>query len=693
MAAKLGFDIGGTFTDFALHDATSGALRIHKSLTTPANPADGALRGLSECLAQAGIAHEELEHILHATTLVANTIIAGGGARVGLLTTAGFRDILEMRTEQRYAIYDLFLRFPPPLCERQWRRGINERTDRDGRILQPVAATEIQQTLADFRAGGVEALAICFLHSYCNPQNERAAAAIIREAWPELPLSLSSEIAPEIREYPRASTAVANAYVQPMMTRYLRALQSGLRDAGAGGRLDLMLSSGSITPMGMAAAQPIRLVESGPAAGVIAARHYGQLAGRNNLISFDMGGTTAKVALIHGGEPALAPQLEVARAERFQKGSGYPLQFPALEILESGAGGGSIAWLDALGLLKVGPGSAGAHPGPAAYGFGGQLPTVTDANLLLGYLNPRYFLGGEMPLDIARARQAIATIAEPFAGDLIETAAAIHRLVNENMAAAARIHVLEQGRDPRNYALICFGGAGPAHALSVAEILGLSEVIVSPNAGVASAVGLLLAPAAFDFAHSYPVLLHDVDEQRVVALYADMEARGRALLREIGIAEDAISIRRSVDGRFQGQVHEIQLSLDTEPSALDLADFEERFRQQYRRLYHYLPQDLPVELLTWRATVLGARAPLAMPELEQTGATLRDARKGERPAYFAGDGGWQETPVYDRYRLEPAMRLRGPAIIEERESTIVILPGRPAAVDRFGNLRIGVARA
>lgn len=690
MAAELGFDIGGTFTDYALHDAASGELHIHKSLTTPRDPAEGAMRGLSDCLAVAGICHEQLGHILHATTLVANILIEGRGARVGLLTTAGFRDILEMRTEQRYAIYDLFLKFPAPLSERQWRRGLRERTDRDGRVLETIDAEEIRRVLAEFRAGGVEALAVSFLHSYRNPSNERAAAAVIRAEWPEVPLSLSSEIAPEIREYPRTSTTVANAYVQPLLSQYLRRLETGLGDAGFGGRFDMMLSSGSITPLRLAAAQPIRLVESGPAAGVVAAQRYGQLAGRRNLISFDMGGTTAKVALIHDGHPAVAPNLEVARMHRFRRGSGYPLQFPAVEILETGAGGGSIAWADALGLLKVGPRSAGAQPGPAAYGFGGEQPTVTDANLTLGYLNADYFLGGEMWLDSRAAARAIDTIAAQFAWSTVEAAAAIHRLVNENMAAAAKIHVLEQGRDPRNYALICFGGAGPAHAVGVAEILGLSEIIVSPNAGVAAAIGLLLAPAAFDFAHSYPTLLEQADWAQVAALFAEMEARGRAMLREVGIADAAISISRAVDGRFHGQVHEIQIPLNTDLDALEPSALATQFREQYRHLYHYLPQDRPVELLTWRATVTGKRAPLQLPKLPRGNTDTTVAQKGERPAYFAGAGGWLPTPVYDRYRLTPGMELRGPVIIEERESTIVVPPSLPASVDDYGNVHIQV---
>ena len=430
---------------------------------------------------------------------------------------------------------------------------------------------------------------------------------------------MSSEIAPEIREYERTSTTAANAYVLPLMSRYLETLDDRLSEAGFAGNFYLMLSSGSTALASAARSQPIRLVESGPAAGAMAAAYYGKLAGHDDLISFDMGGTTAKVSLVHNGQPAIASSLEVTRVHRFTKGSGYPLQFPTVDILESGAGGGSIAWIDNLGLLKVGPQSAGSSPGPACYGFGGSQPTVTDADLVLGYLNPEYFLGGTMPLDVSAAERALEPLAAAFKWTVVEAAAAVHRLVNENMAAAARIHILEGARDPRNYAMICFGGAGPVHAAGVGRILGVPEAIVAPAAGVASAIGLLIAPIAFDLSRSYPTMLADADWREVGELFARMEAQGLEMLEAAGIPAAEYSIERGVDGRFQGQLHEIQVPLTDDLDNMALDDFIGRFNAKYRELYHYVPDHTPIELLTWRARVSGLRAPVVAADAAEGG--------------------------------------------------------------------------
>ena len=692
MGFELGFDIGGTFTDFALLDSTAGELKVFKVLTTPEHPEVGALNGMQAFMQNSGLSQEQLLNLFHATTLVANTLIERKGALVGLLTTAGFRDILEMRSEQRYAIYDLFLQYPPPLSPRYLRRGIRERIDRDGHILEDVNEDDVRQAIQDFKKEGVEAIAIACLHSYRNPTNEQRIAELVRDSWQDIPVTLSSDIAPEIREYERTSTTVANAYVLPLMSRYLQTLHDQLSAAGFGGNFYLMLSSGSTALVSVTTQQPIRLVESGPSAGAIAAAYYGQLAGHSDLISFDMGGTTAKVSLIHGQQPTVASNLEVARVHRFTKGSGYPLQFPTVNILESGAGGGSIAWVNNLGLLKVGPQSAGSSPGPAAYGFGGTKPTVTDADLILGYLNPNYFLGGEMTLDLAAANQALQSIAGAFGWTVVKTAAAIHRLVNENMAAAARIHILEHARDPRNYAMICFGGAGPVHAAGVAEILGNREVIVAPGAGVASAIGLLIAPIAFDFAHSYPTALASADWQKIRALFEQMETQGEQMLAAAGITEADIKIERSVDGRFQGQLHEIQVPLPDDLSRMAVDDFITRFNATYKELYHYVPDHTSIELLTWRARVSGTRAPLAPPLLAEVDDDVGSARKGCRRAWFSELGGFVDTPIYDRYRLGAGMQFAGPAIVEERESTIVVRPGMQAEVDRYANVHLYLNR-
>ncbi len=688
MGYELGFDIGGTFTDFALLDTDTGKLDIFKVLMTSEHPEAGALQGMTELLETSGLSHDQMLNVFHATTLVANTLIQHRGALVGLLTTAGFRDILEMRTEQRYAIYDLFLQYPPPLSPRYLRRGIGERIDRDGTVLQEVCEDDVRRSVADFKAQGVEAIAVSCLHSYRNPANERRIAELVRECWPDVPLTLSSDIAPEIREYERTSTAVANAYVLPLMYQYLQTLRDELVASEFKGNFYLMLSSGSTALATAAAEHPIRLVESGPAAGALATAHYGKLAGHSDLISFDMGGTTAKVALVHDGKPAIASNLEVARVDRFSKGSGYPLQFPTVDILESGAGGGSIAWVDDLGLLKVGPQSAGSSPGPAAYGFGGTKATVTDADLVLGYLNPDYFLGGEMSLDVAAAERALRSIAEEYSWTLVEAADAIYRLVNENMAASARIHILEKARDPRNYAMICFGGAGPVHAAGIAAILGTPEVVVAPGAGVASAIGLLIAPIAFDFAHSYPTMLANANWSVVKDLFNHMEAQGLHMLDDASIAEEDVIVERSVDGRFQGQLHEIQVRLPRDLSNMDVSAFVDRFNTTYKQLYHYVPDHTPIELLTWRSRVSGSRAAIKQQMLADIGADPAPSFKGKRQAYFTDAGGFVETPTYDRYRLGAGMAIEGPAIIEERESTIVVPPGMIADVDAYANVRL-----
>ncbi len=688
---RLGFDIGGTFTDFAMLDAATGELRIYKSLTTPAQPAVGSLEGMRAFLTRDGIGGAQVSHVAHGTTLVANALIERKGARVGLLTTQGFRDILEIRTEQRYDIYDLFLKYPDPLVARRLRRGVAERTDRDGRILQTPAAAAVQAILDDFRREGVEAIAVCFLHAFRNPANERTVRDIIRAAWPEIPVSLSSDVAPEIREYERTSTTVANAFVQPLLRDYLNQIQAGLSDIGFRGAFYPMLSSGGTASVHTASTVPVQLVESGPAAGAMAAAYFGERSGRSDLISFDMGGTTAKVCLIQDGRPGIAPHTEVARVARFKKGSGIPLQIPTIEMLEIGAGGGSIAWVDTLGLMRVGPRSAGADPGPACYGRGGAEPTVTDADVLLGYLNPDYFLGGAMRLDREAAERALGGLGAKMGMSAVETAWAIHQIVNENMAGAVKIHVIEKAQDPRRYALLAYGGGGPVHATGVAKALGIQQVICPPAAGVASAVGLLVAPNALELARSYPVLVDGLDWSEIAALYQAMEAQAVAALAEAGVPADRVEFERSVDGRFAGQLHEINIPLP--PTLLqdgNAAPLLDQFREKYVVLYGHLPRGIPIEFLSWRLTARGPRPLLRLPEAEAGEADPQAARKGYRQVYAGDMHQYLRTAVYDRYALRPGMRIEGPAIIEERESTTVVRAGMTAELDGAMNLVVNL---
>ncbi|HXF83542.1 MAG TPA: hydantoinase/oxoprolinase family protein, partial [bacterium] len=463
-AYRLGLDIGGTFTDVVLLHEPSGAIRTHKVLTTPHDPAEGALRSVREICAASGIAVAEIGALIHATTLVTNAIIERKGARTALLTTAGFRDTLEVGKEQRYDIYDLFLRYPAPLVPRRWRVDIPERVTRDGTVRVPVDLRAVRRAVARLAREGVEAVAVSFLHAYKNPEHERRVRDLIEREFPELAVCTSSEVSPEIREYERTSTTVANAYVLPLVDRYISHLEAALAREGFRGRLLMMLSSGTLAGPDVARALPVRLLESGPAAGALMAGHIGMEIGRPQVVAFDMGGTTAKISLVRDGGPKITPMMEVARVHRFKPGSGLPVKTPVVDMIEIGAGGGSIARAGSMGLLRVGPESAGADPGPACYGLGGAEATVTDACVVLGYFDPAAFLGGTMPLDAAAARAAVRRAGAPLGLDEVQTAWGIVAIVCEHMAQAARLYLIERGQDPRRFALMGFGGAGPAMA-------------------------------------------------------------------------------------------------------------------------------------------------------------------------------------------------------------------------------------
>ena len=690
---RVGLDIGGTFTDLVLLDESTGELRLHKILTTPEDPARAALTGLEEICAAAGVTVGEVTVLVHGTTLVTNAIIERRGARTALLTTRGFRDILEMGKEQRYDIYDLFLRFPVPLVSRRHRLEIDERVAADGEVLAPLDGGAVGRLAEQLAADGVEAVAVSLLHSYRNPANERAAREAIRAAAPRLAISLSSDVVPEIREYERTCTTVCNAYVQPLLARYVGRLESTLGERGFTGRFTLMQSTGGAVSPETARRFPIRLLESGPAGGALVAAFFGGPLGLQDVVGFDMGGTTAKICLIRDGRAAIAPEMEVARVHRFKRGSGLPVTVPTVDMMEIGAGGGSIAWIDSLGLLKVGPHSAGAEPGPVCYGRGGQEPTVTDACLALGYFNEASFLGGTMPLDRPAAVAALERIGALLRLDAVGAAWGIHQIVVESMAAAARVYLIERGQDPRRFALIAFGGAGPSHAARVARILGMAEVIVPPASGVASALGLLVAPVSVDLVHSLPGPLDALPWDRVAALYAEMEARGLAALAAAGVAPGAIVRERRAEMRLLGQFHDIEVPVPDGPLGAETAGrLASAFEAEYRRRYGVFLADRPIQALNWRITVTGPRPDVRLRTGEPGPADAGAALRARRPAYFPEAGGFVEAPVYDRGRLRPGMRADGPAIIEEREATTVIGPHDAFAVDAAGNLRLTVAR-
>lgn len=680
MPARVGVDIGGTFTDLVVVDEATGAVRVGKVLTTPKDPAHGVEHGVQALLEEARLRPGEVRAVVHGTTLATNALIERKGARTALLTTAGFRDVVEIGHEGRYDMYDLFIDPPPPLVPRHLRREVPERLLPDGAVLRPLDEDLARAEIGRLAGEGVEALAICLLHAYANPLHERRLATIAQEVAPALVVSCSSDVVPEIREYERASTTIANVYVAPLMARYLEDLERRLASLGVLAPLYVMQSSGGIALPPLARRLPVRLVESGPAAGALAAAQAARDRGESRLLSFDMGGTTAKACVIDEGIPLVAREFEVARADRFKRGSGLPIRVPVIELIEIGAGGGSIARVDRMGLLKVGPDSAGADPGPVCYNLGGRAPTVTDADLVLGYLDAGFFLGGRMRLDRAAAERAVTEqIAAPLGLDVQQAAWGIHRVVNENMAAAARIHGIERGRDLRRYPLFAFGGAGPVHCWHVARILRVPRIILPFGAGAMSAYGLLSAPLAFDFVRTGRWRLDAADWDAVNRLFAEMEDEGRRILQAAGVGGADIRVSRIAEMRYAGQGHEVEAAIP--PGRLtptSLATITDAFEAAYRSLYHRLPQGVPIEALNWRITVAGPPPELALAAASPGAGAIV---KGRRAAWFAETGRFVDTPVFDRYSLAPGTELDGPAIVEERESTAVIGPGGRCRVD------------
>lgn len=686
---RVGVDVGGTFTDFVLVDEDRDLIFTGKRLTTADDPSIAIAEGVERLLKEAGTDAGRLHSVVHGTTLVTNTIIERTGAKVGLITSKGFRDTLEMGREIRYDLYDLFLEAPPTLVPRYLRCEVAGRMAPDGEELQSFdekGFREVARRLVEDEK--VDALAVSFMHAYRNPDHERRARAILTEEFGGTPVTISSDVAPEIREFERTSTTCANAYVQPLMQSYLARLDQKLRDMGTNGSLYVMLSGGGITTVRSAQDYPIRLIESGPAAGAMAASFYSGLIGEENLISFDMGGTTAKMCLIDGGRPDRKHDFEAGRVRRFMKGSGLPLKVAVVDMIEIGAGGGSLANIDGMGLLKVGPRSAGSNPGPVCYNLGGADPAVTDSDLYLGYLNPDYFLGGEMKLDMATVEGAIADkVAKPLGIGTLEAAVGIHNIVNENMAAATRMHLAEKGRDPRRYSMIAFGGAGPVHAYNLAKLLKLKRLIVPLGAGVTSALGFLVAAPAIDYVRSYVSRLEQVDWPHLNALFEEMETEARDLLAEAGARSDEITFNRSADMRHLGQGFEISVPVPNGSLDAGTTDgLREAFFDAYQQLFERTVRDVPIEALNWR---LAASAPVPNIVLNFGGQPIGtgDALKGTRDVHF-GETGFAPCKVYDRYALKPGDRFDGPAVVEERESTTVIGPGAQVSVDKYHNLII-----
>lgn len=681
---RLAVDIGGTFTDLVLHE-NDRLVATAKTLTTYPDPSDGVAHGVREVLS--AWPRAAVVEVVHGTTLVSNALIERRGSSIALLTTKGFRDVLTSGKEQRYDMYDLFIQMPEPLVPRRRRYGIDERVLADGTVDHPIRTDDIAALVPTLRESGVEAVAVSFLHSYRHPDHERAAAEVLRRELPDVPVTLSSEVSPEVGEYHRTSTTVANAYVLPIFSRYLEQLDKNLKEDGIDAPLHIMLSTGGLATAETARRFPIRLLESGPAAGVLAAAFFGSQDGSKGVLAFDMGGTTAKAGLVEDGVPLIAREHEAGRVYRFTKGSGMPIRVPVVDLLEIGAGGGSIARIGTFGLPKVGPDSSASDPGPVCYGLGGDQPTVTDADLVLGYLNPGFFLGGQMTLDLDAAERAVSRLGTGLGLSTIDTAAAIHRVVNENMANAARMHAIERGKDLRPFTLVATGGAGPVHAWGVARALGIKHIVFPPHAGVASAFGMLTAPPSFEFARSLPSKLSQVDWGVLRDAVDEMITAGRGELAATDADLAKMSVLIAADIRYEGQGDSITVELTDESRDLDEAMISEHFLAEYIRLFGSRPPDVEAEVLTWRVRVSG-QSP--RPEVTSLHTPTDTALKGTRKMWFAEAKGLVTGDVYDRYSLVPGEILKGPCVVEERESTVVVGPGGTITVGGTGNLEVEV---
>ncbi len=692
---QVGIDIGGTFTDLILVNVATGEFTVGKILTSTGDPSEAVEEVLRDAVSRADVSPSEISTIVHGTTLVTNAVIERKGARTALLTTQGFRDSIEIGRENRYELYDLMLDQPRPLVPRHLRFDVPQRTLADGSTLQEVDKEYVARLAREFVDAGISAVAICFLHSFTNPDAERATRRIIHDFAPTVRVSISSDVVAELREFERASTTVVNVYVQARVEAYVRELQTRLARVGFAGHFFMMLSSGGIATPDTAVRFPVRLLESGPAAGALAAAAYGRAVGMTSLLSFDMGGTTAKLCVIDDGRPLIAHDFEVDRIYRFKKGSGLPVKVPVIEMIEIGTGGGSIARVDAMGLLKVGPESSGSLPGPVCYKRGGTQPTVTDADLVLGYLAPGYFLGGRMSLDLDAAREAIQShIADKMRVSVIQAAWGIHQIANENMANAARVHALERGKDPSRLPLFAFGGAGPVHAFRIAKALGSPRMLAPYGAGVMSTVGFLSAPIAFDFVRSWRAQLQSMDWHHVNSLLGQLESEGMAVLVQSGVDSAAIVHDRQADMRFVGQGHEIRVPLPSGSlSAETRTVMEAEFQRVYRQLYERPGPPVAIEVINWRVTSRGPDPILSLQMPAMTGTndgSALSALKGTRAAYFPETGDYGITAVYDRYLLFPGATFIGPAIVEERESTVIVGPGATCTIDGRHNLIVQI---
>ncbi|MBC7779617.1 MAG: hydantoinase/oxoprolinase family protein [Proteobacteria bacterium] len=685
----LGSDIGGTFTDFVEVDEATGRVEVYKCLTTPDDPSraiDEGVRALCERQQRSAAA---IDAMVHGTTLVINAVIERKGARTGLITTRGFRDVLEIGREKRFDAYDLQIEFPVPLVPRYLRMEVDERLHASGQVLVALDEASVKAAVSVLVAEGCESIAVCLLHAYRNPAHEQQVRAVIARMAPDLPVSLSSEVLPEQKEYERTTTTTLNAYAKPVASRYLARLEDRVAAQGFAGELLMMLSNGGINSVAFAREFPVQVIESGPAAGTLGAAYFARLAQLDKVLAFDMGGTTAKLGLVEQGRALRTNDFEVAHVHRFKRGSGIPVRISVVDLIEIGAGGGSIARRTPVGTLQVGPESASAVPGPACYGQGGQHPTVSDADLVLGYLDADHFLGGRMKLDRDAAVRALeAEIAGPLGISVEQAAYGVHAIVNENMASAAKSYVSERGENPKSCALVAFGGAGPVHACDLALRLGIDTVLIPPRAGVAAAFGMIVAPVTYDAVRSHRLLLRDLTSALLESIRVEMAGECRERLPKT-VDFGAVVYELSVDMRYLGQGYDVGVPLAAElsgPQAIE--SIRAAFEHVYGRLYGRVYPHLLLEIMNFRlsASVQRHVADLSGARPNADG----DGRSGTRQAFCPRARAWLPFSVHRRDRIATGAMLSGPAIIEENESTTVVPGGARATVDAHGSLIVSL---
>ncbi len=679
MGFRLGIDSGGTFTDVVLFDESTGKVDITKTPSTPQNASIGVFNGITKILTAEKVDPQTVSSLIHGTTVATNALLEYKGVPAAVLLTSGFKDILSIVRQDRPSLYDYFIRRPDPLIPRRRRYEVEERVLYDGTVAQELNEGLVREIIGELKSKSIGAVAVCLLHSYANPDHEIRIKELFRELYPEASVSLSCEILPEIREYERMSTTAINAYVMPIIERYLADLQERMKEAGLSVELNVMQSNGGIMTSSAAGQKSVATILSGPAGGVIGSQGIANLAGFKDIITLDMGGTSADICLIKDGQFMTTKESEIG---------GHAIKVPMIDINTIGAGGGSIAWIDPGGLIRVGPRSAGASPGPACYGLGGEEPTVTDANLVLQRIDPEYYVGGEMNLDMGLARQAIEEkVAKPLGLTLEKAAEGIIRIVNANMVRGIRRVSVERGHDPRDFALFCFGGGGPLHGVELARELNIPRVICPISPGVNSAVGLLVADFRYDFSKTYLTRVSNLDREAFNKYFEEMEAQALDQMRTEQVPRDKIVFRRSLDMRYHGQGYEVEVPLDNEP--LDEKGVEKvcaAFNTIHRQLYGYDQPGEEVEMVYLRLAVIGL---VTKPEFYREDAGGRDsstALKGKRPVF--SDGGFMESAIYDRAKLKPGNHLTGPAIVEQFDSTTFIKSGDKVSIDEYYNLII-----